>query len=174
MALVQVHGGTFLMANRDEVKGFQPYGRVLSADYYLAGGTIYEGDLVKFDSAGKVVAGTAGAAACGVALQYGVSGDRILVADSPNQKFIGQVAASEVDAQTDINQNASITAGSPNTTYRRSGMEIDGSTLNTTATLEIKLLEIVPRVDNAFGEHVKCVCKINNHQLGSHTGTAGV
>jgi hypothetical protein len=153
------------MANRDIVDGAKPYGPCLRARPYQAGGTVYPGDLLKFSSGGQVVAGTAGAACMGVALTYATSGVDVIVM---------QVAADEVDAQTDINQNASLIAGSPNTTYRRSGMELDGSTLATTATLELKIIRLLPAVDNALGANAKLIVKINNHQLGSHTGTAGV
>jgi hypothetical protein len=162
------------MANRDIVDGAKPYGPCLRARPYQAGGTVYPGDLLKFSSGGQVVAGTAGAACMGVALTYATSGVDVIVADHPDQEFVMQVAADEVDAQTDINQNASLIAGSPNTTYRRSGMELDGSTLATTATLELKIIRLLPAVDNALGANAKLIVKINNHQLGSHTGTAGV
>jgi hypothetical protein len=160
------------MANKDQVKGFQPFGPVLRAQSYLAGGTVYEGDLVKQGGAGDVVAGTAGAAAIGVALNYATSGQQVLVADHPDQMFVGQVDDSSVDAQTDLGLNYSLVAGSANTTYRTSGMEIDGDTQHTNV-LELKVLRILPAADNALGANVKCVCKINIHQLGS-VGVAGV
>lgn len=162
------------MANRDEIRGFEPYGECLRVRPYVAGGTVYPGDLVKQDNAGKIVASTAAAAAIGVAMNYAVVDTELLVCDHPDQEFVAQVASTEIDVQTDFIQNLSITAGSPNTTYRRSGMELDGSTLNTTATLEIKILRLLPRVGNALGDNTDVICKINNHQLGSHTGTAGV
>lgn len=162
------------MANRDEVKGFQPYGRVTQSIVKQAGGTIYEGDLLKLKDDGTVVAAAATNPSCGVALNYAVSGEKVLIASDPSQLFIGQCDGADVDAQTDINLNADAVMGSANTTYRRSGMEIDSSSIDTTATLQLKIIEVLPRADNALGEFCKCVVKINNHQFGSHTGTAGV
>jgi hypothetical protein len=163
------------MANRDEPQGLRPFGVVKRCNPYVAGGAIYPGDLVKKDAAGKVVAGTAGAAAIGVAAtKAAADGDEVMVYDDPQQMFAIQVAADEVDAQTDIGLNASIVAGSANTTYNVSGHELDGSTINTTATLELKILRIVPAQGNALGANVDCVVLINNHQLGQGTGSAGV
>lgn len=162
------------MANKDQVVGFVPEGRLKSANTYQAGGTVYPGDMLKFSSDGTVVQCAATNASMGVAMNYAISGGQVLVADDPSQLFRGQVAASEVDAQTDIGLNCSIIVAAANTTYRRSGMELDGSTLGTSATVECKILKIVPAVDNALGEFVDVIFKINNHQLGSHTGTAGV
>jgi hypothetical protein len=163
------------MANRDEVTGFRPYGPALRLRPYVASGVIYPGDGVKQEAGGRVAAATAGAAMCGVAAEYASgAGVTILVYDHPDQEFVGQVAADEVNEQTDLGLNCSIIAGTPNTTYRRSGMEIDGSTLATTATLECKILRLEPSVDNALGANAKVIFQINNHQRGSHTGTAGV
>ncbi len=162
------------MANRDEVKGFEPYGPCLRVRPYVAGGTIYQGDLVKQDAAGKVVAGTAAAASIGVAMSYSIVNGTVLVADHPDQELVGQASATEIAAQTDLGLNYSLVAGTPNTTYRRSGMEVDSTTGAVTATLELKVLRLLPRSDNALGANAKVICKINNHQLGSSTGTAGV
>lgn len=162
------------MANADIVKGFQPYGKVISANIYQAGGTIYEGDLVKLDSGGQVVQAAATDACLGVALAYAASGASVLVADSPAQKFIGQADDATIDAQTDLNLNYDIIVAAANTTYRRSGMEVDASTQSAVATLPLKVLRVLPAIANALGANVDVIVKINNHQLGSHTGTAGV
>lgn len=162
------------MANKDMPNGFQPKGVPLRCNSYVAGGTVYPGDVVKLDAAGKVVAGTAGAASCGVARSYAIADQAVDVFDHPDQEYSAQVAAAEVDAQTDIFQNASILATAGNSTYKQSRMEVDGSTLGATATLELKLLSLEPRIDNAFGANARVICKINNHQLAGGTGTAGV
>ena len=54
-------------------------------------------------------------------------------------------------------------------------MEIDSSSKNTTATLNVKLIDFydVPSNDATANNSV-LVVKINNHELGSHTGTAGL
>lgn len=163
------------MANYDAPSGFKPVGRVKSKTKYQAGGAVYPGDAVKFDSDGEVVAASASDALCGVAATYASGqGEAVHVFDDPNQLFVCQSDGSDIDAQTDINLNYNIVATAGNSTYKVSRMELDANTGDTTATLPLKLLYIDNRPDNALGEFVDCIVKINNHQLGSHTGTAGV
>lgn len=163
------------MANKDIVKGAEPVGPIKRLQVYVAAGAIYPGDFVKKDSAGKVAQAAASDALVGVAMSY-ASGDgvELVVADDPNQLFMIQADDATIDAQTDIGLNYDIVVAAANTTYRRSGMELDASTQATTATLPLKLVRIDRSVDNALGNNVKCIVQINNHQNGSHTGTAGV
>ena len=163
------------MANLDQPKGLEPWGECLRSRPYVAGGTVYPGDTLKQEDTGKLIVATASDACIGVCLSYGVSGDEILVADHPDQEFMVQSDdATEPAAQTAIGLNYNLIYGSANTTYRTSGVELDGSTGATTATLPVKALRLAPIVGNAFGANAKLIVKINNHQLGSHTGTAGV
>ena len=53
-------------------------------------------------------------------------------------------------------------------------MEEDIESKLTTATLQVRILGLVDREDNEVGVNAKLLVKINNHQYGSHTGTAGV
>jgi hypothetical protein len=54
-------------------------------------------------------------------------------------------------------------------------MEIDSSSKNTTATLNVKLIDFYETPSNdATANNSVLVVKINNHELGSHTGTAGL
>ena len=162
------------MPNKDIVDGAKPYGPCLRIRPYKAEAAVYPGDLLKQNAAGTVERAAAGNACIGVALAYAGAAGEVLVADHPDQEFIMQVDDDTVDAQTDFGLNYNIVVASANTTYRRSGIEIDGNTGDTTATLPIKVLRLLPAVDNALGLHCKVICKINNHQLGSSTGTAGV
>ena len=104
-------------------------------------------------------------------------GDGIaFVADDPDQLFIAQqdsVSANAVAA--DLNLNANLVFGAGSTTTGMSGVEIDSDSKNTTATLQVRLIDFydVPSND-ATADNSIIVVKINNHQLGSHTGTAGV
>lgn len=161
------------MANVSRPDGLKPAGRVIRLTRYLASGTIYPGDLVKLDSSGGVTACSAGDAAVGVSAEYGVATDSINVWDHPDQLFEAQADDSTIDAQTDLNLNYNIVAGSPNTTYRRSGMQIDASTQATNSNQQLKVLSVVPRPSNDLGDAVKCVCTINNHQHKGGTGTLG-
>jgi hypothetical protein len=103
----------------------------------------------------------------------------VLVADDPNLLFMAQEDGdgSSLD-MVDAGLNINFIVGAGNTTSGQSGMQIDSSTVATTATLPLKLIEPVQTPDNeltALGQaNTRWVVKINNHQLGSHTGTAGV
>jgi hypothetical protein len=175
MAFLKVHGGTKFMANKDQPKGAEPFGRIGRLSEYVADATIYPGDLVKLHADGTVTPAAAGDASVGVAATYAAADAQVLVYDDPDQLFVIQSDdASEPSAQDDIGLNYNIVVGSANATYRRSAMELDGSTGATTATLPLRLIRILPAVDNALGANAKCVVKINNHQLGSSTGVAGV
>lgn len=162
------------MANRDEVKGCQPYGPLLRSRPYTAGGTIYEGDPVKFDGSGQVVVATAGDACAGVALNYAVSAGEVLVADHPDQEFVCQSDDATIDALTDMHLNYNFIFGTASTLFRRSGVEIDGDTGATNSNRQAKVLRLLPRENNALGANAMVICKINNHQLSAGTGTLGV
>lgn len=163
------------MANADRPRGAKPTNREARVSKYQAGGAIYPGDFVKFDSDGEVVAASASNALCGVAAGYAAAqGDEILVYDAPDQEFVVQADSADIDAQTDINLNYNIVATAGNSTYKMSRMELDGDTGATTATLPLKLLRIDDRIDNALGASVDCIVVINNHQRKGSTGTAGV
>lgn len=103
----------------------------------------------------------------------------VLVADDPNILFEIQEGTTAAAAGTALtaaaignNANFVITAGA--TTVSDSKTVLDNATENTTATLNLKLMGLAQREDNAFGSYAKWIVKINNHQYGSHTGTAGV
>ncbi len=163
------------MANRDQTTGAKPVGPCLRVEQYIAAAAIYPGDFVKQEAAGKVTVAAASDALVGVALSYAsADGENVLVANHPDQLFEVQADDSTVDNQTDIGLNYDIVATAGNSSYKRSNHELDASTQATTATLPLRLIRISRRADNALGEFAKCVVKINNHQLGSHTGTAGV
>ncbi len=162
------------MANKDMVQGAMPFGRVLRAQTYLTEAAVYPGDFLKLNAGGTVEQAAASNACIGVAAHYAGAAAEVLVYDDPQQLFMIQSDSADVDAQTDIGLNYNIVVASANTTYKRSGMELDGDTGATTATLPLRLVSMCPRVDNAFGANVLCVVRINNHQNGSHTGVAGV
>lgn len=102
--------------------------------------------------------------------------DRYLqVIIDPNVIFEVQVSAAGSFTTADVGLNASprITAG--NTSSGASGMDLDIATKATTATLTLKIIGFPYRPDNAVGDpFVSVYVKINNHQLNSGTGTAGV
>jgi hypothetical protein len=78
-----------------------------------------------------------------------------------------------------INENANLVFGSGSTTTGLSGVEIDSSSATSTATLQVRIVAGYETPSNtistaAAGNNSVFVVKINNHQLGSSTGTAGV
>lgn len=160
------------MANKDMPTGLKPHEQCIRARKYVAGSTVYPGDPVALAADGQVDSSVT-APLLGVALNYATVGQDLMVADHPDQIFVAQATASI--AASDVGQNASLSLGTASTLYKMSRAEVDQSTLNTTATLAVKILGIGEAVDNTAGSaDVDVLIKINNHSLGSHTGTAGV
>jgi len=183
--------------------GSAPGGTTGTTKYSIADNqstAIFTGDPVKYKSDGTVEVATAGDASCGVFMgcfytdpttskptfknYFPASlspGDAIAyVADDPDQMFVVQqdsVASSLSGAN--INENANLIFGSGSTTTGLSGVEIDSSSATSTATLQVRLVAGYETPSNtistaAAGNNSVFVVKINNHQLGSSTGTAGV
>ncbi len=179
--------------------GSAPGGTTGTTKYSIAdnqGTAIFTGDPVKYKNDGTVEVATAGDASCGVFMgcfytdpttskptfrnHFPASlspGDAIaFVADDPDQLFIAQQDSDGSNlVAADLNLNADLVFGAGSTTTGLSGVEIDSSSKNTTATLQVRLIDFydVPSND-ATADNSILVVKINNHQLGSHTGTAGV
>lgn len=167
------------MANADRPSGFKPWGPILRVRPYLAKGTISAGDAVNrkagssdTDGRCEVEEADASEALVGVAAHAATSGQEVLVYDHPDQEFVVQADESDIATNAKIGLNYDLVA--TNGVSGNSRHELDSSTYATTATLPLRLLRIAPLADNAIGEFCKCIVKINNHQLGNHTGTAGV
>lgn len=95
----------------------------------------------------------------------------VLVADDPNILFIIQEGgAGAALAATDIGNNFNLLSGT-NSGYV-SGWTLDNASAANTATLQLRLMGLVQRSDNAFGTYAKWLVKINNHSYAA--GTAGV
>ena len=179
--------------------GSAPGGTTGTTKYSIAdnqGTAIFTGDPVKYKNDGTVEVATAGDASCGVFMgcfytdpttskptfrnHFPASlspGDAIaFVADDPDQLFIAQQDSDGSNlVAADLNLNADLVFGTGSTTTGMSGVEIDSSSKNTTATLQVRLIDFYDTPSNdATANNSILVVKINNHQLGSHTGTAGV
>ena len=179
--------------------GSAPGGTTGTTKYSIAdnqGTAIFTGDPVKYKNDGTVEVATAGDASCGVFMgcfytdpttskptfrnHFPASlspGDAIaFVADDPDQLFIAQQDSDGSNlVAADLNLNADLVFGTGSTTTGMSGVEIDSSTKNTTAALQVRLIDFYDTPSNdATANNSVLVIKINNHQLGSHTGTAGV
>ena len=92
------------------------------------------------------------------------------VLDDPNQLFIVQCDAGFVAA--DVGKNADVIGTGGSTTTGISTMELNSSTLATTAALNLKVVGLYNDVNNEFGTNAVVVVKINEHVYGS-TGVAG-
>lgn len=151
------------MANRDKPCGARPQGRVRSAQIYEAGSTVYPGDFVRLASDGQVDAAAAGNTLLGVALGYATSGNKVLVSDHKEQRYVLQADEAEIDAQTDVGNSVDILATAGDSTYKISRHEMDSSTLGTTSG-QLWICDIQQRPDNAFGANVDVIVKINEAQ----------
>lgn len=158
------------MANKDQVRGLEPSGKLLHCAEYTAGATIYPGDIVKLDNAGLLAVAAAGTAACtGVALTYATSGNKCMVSDDPNQEYVAQADDGTIAAQTNVGLNYNIVVGTASTLYKRSAMQIDASTGVTDANMPLRVVRLAPAVDNDFGSKADLIVKLNNSQRGNLT-----
>jgi len=74
-----------------------------------------------------------------------------------------------------LNENANLVFGAGSTTTGISGVEIDSSTLATTATHQVRLISFYDTPSNdATANNSELVVKINNSVMNGGTGTAGV
>jgi hypothetical protein len=92
------------------------------------------------------------------------------VLDDPNQLFLVQCDAGFVAA--DVGKNADVIGTGGSTTTGISTMELNSSTLATTAALNLKVVGLYNDVNNEFGTNAVVVVKINEHVYGS-AGVAG-
>jgi hypothetical protein len=98
----------------------------------------------------------------------------LLVADDPGLIFEAQTMGATL-AAVDVGLNAEVDVTAGNTASGASGMAVDLSTKATTATLPLKVVGFPYRPDNNIGDAFTNVyVRINNHQLNSGTGSAGV
>lgn len=143
-------------------------------DLTVANAAIGKGDPVEWVS-GLVNRANAASALCGIAAESKAasSGGKIAVWADPDQRFVAQTddGTGVLTAVEGIGLNADFVEGTPSS--GRSTAEIDESSGATTATLPFKILRLSEEVGNAYGEFNRMVVKINNHQFGSGTGTAG-
>ncbi len=101
----------------------------------------------------------------------------VLVCDDPNVIYEVQYAGTSVAAATitaNVGQNGQFTTTAGSTTTGASGMQLDSSGLNTTATLPLKIVGFPQRPDNIPGDtYFSYWVKLNAATMGS-LGTTGV
>jgi hypothetical protein len=120
----------------------------------------------------EVEPGDASEALIGVAANAAAVGEVVFVYDHPDQEFVVQADEAQISDGVDLGLNYDLLATDGSS--GQSAHELDSSTGAVTATLPLKLLRLLPAVDNALGAQAKCVVKINNHQLAGGTGVLGV
>lgn len=95
----------------------------------------------------------------------------VLVCDDPSVLFeVQEDSVGNNLAKTDLGNNFNLVSGT-NSGYL-SGWMLDSSSAATTATLQLKLVRLAQRRDNAIGQYAKWLVKINNHTFGA--GVAGL
>ncbi len=156
------------MANANRAHGLQPYEEIKRESPYVAGGTVYPGDVVRMSNAGTIVAASADTSPnLGVAAQYATSGQECKVWDHPEQKYECQADAggSISIAQTDAGLNYQIVVTTGSTAFKQSRQELDASTGATDSNLPLRMLAISPAQNNAAGVNAKVIVVLNNQQM---------
>ena len=69
--------------------------------------------------------------------------------------------------------NVNFVAGSGSTTTGMSAHELDNASPASTADLDFRIVGLVKRPDNAYGEHAKWLVMISTHQYNTMTGITG-
>ncbi len=173
------------MANTDAPNGFLPYinpgdgcGGQAKIGYFplaAANSAIGVGTPVTLVSGGPAnIAGTTDALV-GIAAEAKAanSGGKIAVWCDPAQWFVAQTDNGTGDLTAAANLGKNCTFVGTGVSNGRSTAEIDENSGDSTATLLFKTIRLSDEAGNAHGEFNRLVVKINNHQLGEGTGTAG-
>ena len=98
----------------------------------------------------------------------------VAVVDDPNVIFECQEDSATTFTKDQVGLNADLTTEAGNTTTGRSTVEIDCDTEDTGSTLQVRIMRLVDRVDNALGDYAKFEIMFNQHELGQGLGAAGV
>ena len=190
------------MANIDKAFGLRPIGNLSATGaqkqygYEIAdnqAGTIFQGDLVAL-SAGYITRFLPATHTAAVGVFNGcnyidpttgkptwknyypgsvnITSGKIIadVIDDPSQLFLVQCDAGFVAA--DVGKNADVIGTGGSTTTGVSTMELNSSTLATTAALNLKTVGLYNVPSNEYGSFAVVVVKINEHVYGS-AGVAG-
>ncbi len=97
----------------------------------------------------------------------------VTVCDDPNALFeIQEVSGGTPLAIADIGLNANFVVGSGSTYTGLSGVELNNASEASTNTLDLKIVGLVNRADNAVGEHAKWYVRINRHQYANQVAGA--
>lgn len=92
----------------------------------------------------------------------------LAVCTDPDMLFeIQEVSGGTALAAAAIGLNANFVVGSGSTVTGYSGVELNNATEATTNTLDLQIVGLADRADNAEGEHAKWLVRINRHQFSN-------
>ena len=98
-------------------------------------------------------------------------GQYILVADEENVLFeIQEDSVGGALTPAACSNNANLIGAAGNTQYGYSGWQLQSSSVATTATLQLRIMRAVQRVDNTIGTNTKWYVRINLHSIRNPTG----
>lgn len=111
----------------------------------------------------------------GASINYGAPAAATMqyIADEPDTVFIGQGDDNtSLTVAAAAGKNATLVTGTGNSVTKQSNMAFDASAIATTAGLDLRLLRLHPRTDNAEGAYAIFECMIIKHS--KTMGSAGV
>lgn len=165
------------MPNVNNPHGFSPVGYVLgggppalvqfskAASY---GTALYPGDLVHQVADGTIESNSATPGTTrysGVNLNWGPASTKTEHLVIVDPKCVFEAQANGPIAADDLGLNANALLGAGDAAALKSGHQINASTKNTTASLDLKLLRLHPVAGNEFGEYARIQVVINKHRL---------
>lgn len=98
---------------------------------------------------------------------------RLLVCDDPEVLYeIQEVSGGTAFTADDIGLNGVFVVGTGSTVTGQSGVELNNASEATTATLDVQIVGLAAREDNAIGEHAKWLVKINRNRYSNQVAGA--
>jgi hypothetical protein len=100
----------------------------------------------------------------------------VYVVDDTNALFKAAVLSSGTTvsttgvARTVVGSNMALIINSSNTTTGNSRSGIDAASSDTTSTLPVRIIDVVPATQLASGNYVELLVKLNTHQYNNTTG----
>ncbi len=171
------------MPNKDNPHGFRYVGRSLSGGYNSVlrkdkdvseGTAIFRHDLVELETDGNIApGGTPGTTRFyGVSLNHGaaLTATKHDVIFNPDALYAIQ-DNNDTDgvAAADIGLLANVELNTGGTLTLISGHELDESSLNTTSSLDLRLISLLQETGNAFGANADVIVVINKHLMNKET-----
>ncbi len=93
-----------------------------------------------------------------------------LVVDDPDVLFeIQEAGVGAALTTAAVNRNVNFNTGTRTASLNMSPTFLDNNTVNTNATLNLKIHQLVQRVDNAFGAYAKWLVSLNSHEFSAGT-----